>query len=204
MIHVSYVSRTDPPMSSEQLLELLMECRTKNTARGVTGMLLYANGTFLQAIEGDDAVIDELLGKIEHDSRHADIQILSRRAIEQRQYSEWSMGFDRVTDEALGEIDGLRDFGAKDFDFNFLIEHEPVVNSLMEHYRRPHWDPLLGELDAKDKVIEHLQEKLAQVRGGVEVARLALESVTEASRKGATDDALLRLCDTALDALGRR
>ena len=30
-----------------------MQCRENNAAIGVTGMLLYANETFLQVIEGD-------------------------------------------------------------------------------------------------------------------------------------------------------
>ena len=60
-------------MSTEQLLELLKQCL--NPASGVTGMLLYGNGTFLQALEGDEKVVADLYGKIEKDSRHIDVKM---------------------------------------------------------------------------------------------------------------------------------
>jgi hypothetical protein len=204
MIQVSYVSRTDEPMSGEQLLDLLLQCRSNNSALGVTGMLLYGNGTFLQAIEGEEDVIDDLKEKIWKDPRHADIQLLSRKEIEQRQYSDWSMGFEQVTDDQLGQIEGLKDFGASDFNFDYLIGHGPVVESLMDHFRQPHWDQVLGELDAKDKVIEHLNDALTDVRDRAAIACLALESLTEASRQGQPSESLLRLCDAALDSLRPR
>jgi hypothetical protein len=204
MIQVSYVSRTREPMSADQLLGLLLQCRDNNTAMGVTGMLLYGNGTFLQAIEGEDAVVDGLIGRILKDPRHADIELLGRRAIDRRQYAEWSMGFERVTDAGLQEIDGLRDFGAKDFNFDNLLRNEPVVEKLMEHFREPHWDPLIRELDAKDKVIAHLRQGLAQARGRLEIATLVIESVTTAGREGPLSPPLVQLCESALGALQPR
>lgn len=201
MIQISYVSRASAPMSSEALLELLLQCRTNNVAQGVTGMLLYGNGTFLQAIEGEIAVVDSLVQKILKDPRHIEIQLLGRRAVERRQYSEWSMGFERVTDQALQQIDGLRDFSAPDFNLGYLVQNQAVVETLMDHFRAPHWDPLIRELDAKDKVIEHLRKDLMQSRGRVEVASLVIESVSEAARKGGLSETHLRLCGSALLAL---
>lgn len=203
MIQVSYLSRSSEAMSAEKLLALLLQSRTDNAARGVTGMLLYGNETFLQVIEGDDAVVDALIARIEADPRHREVQILSRRSAPSRQYADWTMGFERVTDEVLEQIDGLRDFGEREFTFDYLTTHEAVVETLMNHYRVPHWDLLVRELDAKDKVIEHLKKSLMQVRGRVEVASLVLESIREANRKGVLSDAHMGLCDSALGALQR-
>jgi hypothetical protein len=204
MIQVSYVSRTREPMSADQLLALLLQCRDNNAATGVTGMLLFGNGTFLQAIEGEDAVVDALIGRILKDPRHADIQLLGRKQVDHRQYAEWSMGFERVTDASLQEIEGLRDFGAADFNFDNLLRNEPVVEKLMDHFREPHWDPLIRELDAKDKVIAHLRQGLVQARGRVEIATLVIESVTAAARKGPLGAPLVQLCESALGALQPR
>ncbi len=204
MIQVSYVSRTSEPFSAEQVLELLVQCRDNNRERGVTGMLLYANGTFLQAIEGEDEVIDKLVEEIWKDPRHADIELLSRKAIQSREYSDWSMGFDQVTDDLLGEIEGLASFRVDNFSFDYLIGHQPVVESLMEHFRHRHWDPLIGELDAKDKAIRQLTSALAQERDRARVTRLALQSVTEAARKGSPSASLLKLCDSALESFKTR
>lgn len=99
-------------------------------------MLLYANGTFLQVLEGPDEVIDELVETIKKDLRHTRIQMLYRKPIERREYSDWSMGFKKLSDKDLKEVDGLRHFGEKDFNPEYLSQHASVVQSLMNHYRR--------------------------------------------------------------------
>lgn len=201
MIQIVYISSAVAPWSTEQLLELLQQCLKNNSARGVTGMLLYGEDTFLQALEGDDAVIDALIEKIARDPRHAKIQLLHRRPIERRQYAEWSMGFKRISERELTGIKGLKDFGAKDFNFDYLVRNGGIVDALMDHYRVPHWDPLVRELDAKDKVIEHLKQALLQSRGRVEIATLVLESIADAGKAGTLSDRHMRLCESALTEL---
>jgi hypothetical protein len=203
MFQTAYVSRAAEAMTQESLLSLLQQCLTNNEASGVTGMLLYGNGTFLQVLEGEEAVLEAVIEKIEKDPRHSKIHILYRKAIENRQYSDWSMGFRRVSAQGLNNGAGLSEFGAKDFNFDYLIEHEGVVETLMEHYRVPHWDPLIRELDAKDKVIEHLKKALSHTRGCIEIASFVLENVAAASRSGRLDEQQLRLCESALDTLRR-
>ena len=204
MIQVSYVSRATEPMTPEKLLELLMQCRRNNARKKVTGMLLYGNGTFLQAIEGEEDVIDDLVKTIDDDPRHTDIRVLKRKSIPSRQYADWSMGFDQVTEDNLGQAEGITNFGPADFNFDYLVGHEPVVDMLMRRYREPHWDQVIGEMEAKDRVIAHLQERTAQVSDRAQVARLALESLTEACRSGSVDDSLLDLCESTLESLRPR
>lgn len=201
MIQIVYISSAVAPWSTEQLLELLQQCLKNNSARGVTGMLLYGEDTFLQALEGDDGVIDALVEKIARDPRHAKIQFLHRRPIERRQYADWSMGFKRISERELTGIKGLKDFAAKDFNFDYLVRNEGIVDALMDHYRVPHWDPLVRELDAKDKVIEHLKQALLQSRGSVEIATLVLESIADAGKAGVLSDRHMRLCESALAEL---
>jgi Sensors of blue-light using FAD len=201
MIQISYISRAAEPMPADKLLALLQQCLANNVSSGVTGMLVYGNGTFLQALEGDDKAVDDLVEKISNDPRHSHIQLLHRKPIEERQYSDWTMGFKRISDHELKQVAGLRNFGERDFNFDYLAKNENVVEVLMEHYRKPSWDPLLGELDARDKVLEHLKNTLASTRRSVEVASLMLESVVDASRGGSLSEGHLRLCEQALNTL---
>jgi len=201
MIQITYISRTTEPMSPESLLALLQQCLTNNASSGVTGMLLYGNQTFLQVLEGDEKAVDDLVEKISKDARHSAVQLLHRRPIERRQYADWSMGFKRMSDSELKHIDGLRGFGERDFNFEYLLEHDNVVEVLTEHYRAPYWDPLMRELDAKEKVVDHLKKALTHTRGSVEVASLVLESVVDAGRKGRLSEGHLRLCESALNSL---
>jgi hypothetical protein len=113
------------------------------------------------------------------------------------------MGFKRVSAQGQNDVAGFSDFGAQDFNLDYLIEHEAAVETLMEHFRVPHWDPLIRELDAKDKVIEYLKKALSHSRGCIEVAGFVLENVASASRDGRLDEQQLRLCESALDTLRR-
>jgi uncharacterized membrane protein (DUF373 family) len=135
MIQVSYISSATSPMTSSDLSRLLEECREYNAAHGVTGMLLYSNETFVQVLEGDDRVIDELLDRIEEDPRHTDIKLLSRRRIEKREYSGWNMSFKRLADKDLRGIKELPGFDAENFNPDYLSGHANVVQSLMAHFR---------------------------------------------------------------------
>jgi hypothetical protein len=60
---------------------------------------------------------------------------------------------------------------------------------------------LVRELDAKDKVLEHLRTALARQRGRASFATLVIESLAEAGRKGPLDEEHHRLCESALKSL---
>ena len=135
VIQISYISSATEPWSTQEVLGLLQKRRENNAGSGVTGMLLYGNETFLQVLEGEEKAIDDLVDRICNDPRHTNLQILYRRKIQRRQYSDWSMGFNRVSDKELQQVEGLRDFGEKDFNPEFLVQRTAVVQSLMDHFR---------------------------------------------------------------------
>lgn len=169
MIQILYISVATDPMSSEELVRLLQQCRESNASRGVTGMLLYGNATFLQVLEGDEEVIEDLLEKIRRDPRHRDLQVLYRKKIEQRQYSDWSMGFKRISNKELAQVEGLKYFNENDFNSSYLTEHNDVVLSLMDHFRKQRFKAIgqseLG-LDEDDPLINRLH---LIIRGAVRV-----------------------------------
>ncbi len=169
MIQISYISSATEPMSTNELLGLLQACRESNAGRGVTGMLLYGNATFLQVLEGEEKVVDDLIETIRRDPRHTNLQILHRIKIERRQYSDWSMGFKRISDKELQSIEGLRDFSEKDFNPEHLIAHNAIVQSLMNHFRKERFKTIgqseLG-VDEEDRMINVLHRI---IRGAVRV-----------------------------------
>ena len=201
MIRVTYISQESSPLSADDLLGLLSQCHRNNTARGLTGMLLFGNGTFLQSLEGEQEVVEPLMRKIAADPRHKAIKVLRQDTIQSRQYADWSMGFERVTEKTLADIPGLRDLGLRNFNAEYLGSHGEVVDTLLERHRAPHWDPLVRELDARDKLIKDLRSGLARARSDVEMTALVLETVVEVAKDGRLDDAHLELCRTTLRAL---
>jgi len=174
MIQLSYISSATEPMSTQDLLPLLQGCREQNAGSGVTGMLLYGNATFLQVLEGEEAVVDALLETIRRDPRHTDLQVLYRKTIERREYSDWSMGFKRVADKELLKVPGLRDFSEQDFNPAYLTQHRAVVESLMNHFRKERFKSIgQGELgvDEGDRMINVLHRI---IRGAVRVLAVVM------------------------------
>ncbi|RYD38415.1 MAG: BLUF domain-containing protein [Verrucomicrobiaceae bacterium] len=104
MIHIIYMSSQTGEFSKAQLRALLEASFENNTRLGVTGILLYRNGNFLQLIEGEAAAVDSLLQKISQDPRHKNIMVFLREEIPGRQFGGWSMAFrDLSMDTACSE-----------------------------------------------------------------------------------------------------
>lgn len=108
--HIIYNSAATAPMDEQELLELLEHSRNSNAAAGVTGMLLYNDGSFFQVLEGEADVIEGLAARIEQDPRHDRMSVIIREPIHRRSFGEWTMGFAHVASRDLSEIQGLNDF----------------------------------------------------------------------------------------------
>ena len=93
MFSLTYVSSAVVPFTPRELRELLEHCNQKNRPRGVTGMLLYKDGSFMQVLEGEEATVRQIHETIARDSRHRGLITLLQGATIGRQFPEWSMGF---------------------------------------------------------------------------------------------------------------
>lgn len=109
LISVVYTSTASQPFRSSALEDLLTTCRRLNTQRGVTGMLLYRDGRFIQILEGAPDVVDLLVETIRRDHRHHDLRILLRDGIAERRFSDWTMGYRPLRDFSGGIPEGYRD-----------------------------------------------------------------------------------------------
>ena len=110
LISLIYVSSAQVPFSNRDLSALLETSRRNNALIDVTGMLVYRDGNFMQAIEGEEQTIHRLQDKIERDPRHGGLITLLTQRIEARQFPEWSMGFRNLSDPALQATPGYSDF----------------------------------------------------------------------------------------------
>lgn len=110
MEHIIYVSSAVTPFSEDQLVKLLSISRRNNASLGVSGMLLYKDGNFMQYIEGDAQKTNDLFVKISGDGRHRGIITLARGPIGERLFSDWSMGFRNLEDPTIHSIIGYNEF----------------------------------------------------------------------------------------------
>ena len=88
-----YASAAVRPFSKADLIELLDRSREKNTRLGLTGMLLYKDGNFMQMVEGEETVTRTPIARIERDPRHTGFLRLISGRTELRQFPDWSMAF---------------------------------------------------------------------------------------------------------------
>ncbi len=91
LVRLLYCSRAVDP-SPEVIESILSQARQHNPVSGITGILCYGGGVFLQAIEGGRMQVSELFGLIQRDPRHKDVALLHFEEIFERRFGGWSMG----------------------------------------------------------------------------------------------------------------
>ncbi|HKB52842.1 MAG TPA: BLUF domain-containing protein [Ramlibacter sp.] len=91
LVRLLYASRA-VDASPEAIESILAQSREYNPVNGITGVLCYGAGIFLQCIEGGRAQINDLYGHILRDARHRDVTLLSYEEILERRFGGWSMG----------------------------------------------------------------------------------------------------------------
>lgn len=110
-----YISASAYLMDDEELKELLLVSRKNNTERGVTGLLLYHDGNFIQVLEGEKEIVKELYDKIAIDNRHGYLFKLLQGPLEKRNFPEWSMGFRALTATEYKELNGYRGLDREEY-----------------------------------------------------------------------------------------
>ena len=104
-----YVSTARHFLDDQELEALLDQARARNRTAGLTGMLIYAEGNFLQYVEGPRHEVEALVARLERDTRHHGIIRLIDGYIDRRIFSDWSMGY-----RSLGKGESHKVLGALD------------------------------------------------------------------------------------------
>ena len=97
-------------MSDDDLKVLLKTIRKNNEIRHITGILLYLDPFFIQVLEGEEGIVNNLFTRIKQDSRHNKVSLIYRKPIDERYFSNWTMGFSKITYENVSTLEGFSDF----------------------------------------------------------------------------------------------
>ena len=95
MRQIIYTSVTTNPTgrAEDDAVGITRQALLRNGLDGITGFLYAQDGDFLQAIEGPDDSIADLLASLANDPRHRDLRILVDRETEEREFGDWMMVF---------------------------------------------------------------------------------------------------------------
>jgi hypothetical protein len=115
MISLVYVSSAVHLLTDAELLDILKASREHNAQNDITGLLLYKGGNFMQVLEGAEEKVIALYNKIQRDPRHKDIMMLIKEPLQERQFGEWSMGFQNIDKLPAEALAGFSSFLTEDF-----------------------------------------------------------------------------------------
>ena len=73
------------------LAELLGVSARNNRRDEITGVLVFADGMFIQAIEGAEHAVDGLMTRLRSDTRHRDVKVLGDDKAAKRAFPIWVM-----------------------------------------------------------------------------------------------------------------
>lgn len=142
MYALLYRSRARAGLLADDLNDIIAAAQERNRQLDVTGLLLHgrmetlpgAPGEFVQWIEGPKENVESLFSLIDEDSRHTDLEVLARGALDEltdrshtsvqvefsagRLFPTWSMGLVRLA-ELPATLDGFLRFAA-DWDEDVL------------------------------------------------------------------------------------
>jgi hypothetical protein len=98
-INIVYASRAGTEFREREARHRLkFQSQNENAKREITGLLVYCEGIFLQALEGPAAAVDSLYECIARDTRHSEVDLLARTAITKRAFGKWTMGIIEAED----------------------------------------------------------------------------------------------------------
>lgn len=143
LIHLIYCSTAKHEFSRSELSVLLINARRKNSQIGVTGILLYSDGSFFQVLEGERETVDMLFEKISSDERHKHITVIIRESIAKRAFGDWTMAYSDISAEEADTIIGTNDFFGKGESFASL--NQGRAKKLLNAFKHGSWRSRLSD-----------------------------------------------------------
>jgi hypothetical protein len=139
LLSAVYVSSAHASMTDQELADLLAVSRENNKKRGITGMLLYRGGDFMQVIEGPAASIEALLKSLARDNRHTGMIILKKTVITERQFTGWQMAFRDLNGADVTKLEGYSPFMEWSFKGNEFQEKPHLTYKLLQQFKERLW-----------------------------------------------------------------
>lgn len=104
LLYVSQRLATDDDVRS-----IVTISQARNASLHVTGALVASRTRFAQILEGPHSGVDALMGSICRDRRHSHIDIVLRKDIEERCFTNWSLAYSGASTFVDGLIGVLAD-----------------------------------------------------------------------------------------------
>lgn len=107
LVYLSFASPVFNPDEDKGVHEILAVANEHNASIGISGMLLYKGGVFMQLLEGNKNVVLNLYGRIASDLRHEGLKVLVKQEVSDRLFGDWTMAskkMEKLNVESISEI----------------------------------------------------------------------------------------------------
>jgi hypothetical protein len=134
-----YVSRSIRLLNDEQLTDLLEKARARNAALSISGLLLYKDLSFIQALEGPEAAIKQVFASISKDPRHHRVKVLiPYSVIQNRDFDGWAMAFQRLSPADCDAINAQEEGYLDAFEVDGMLASQEQASTairLLKYFR---------------------------------------------------------------------
>lgn len=131
---ISYLSTVHPKVTNKEIDDLLEYVNIANNAIGVSGFLLFSEGTFFQVLEGPDEIVLGLFEKISKDTRHFSLIKMIDDYRENTSFSSYHSCFSVIsnTSKAYGEIEDFLK-REKKYDSKYYNNISYLIKKIISH-----------------------------------------------------------------------
>lgn len=136
LIHLVYVSSATVPFTQPGLLALLEISWRNNESVGISGMLLFRDGNFMQVLEGEEGVVNNAYARISSDPRHGGLITMLKGPITERNFPDWSMGFRNLDSIEARLAPGYNEFMNEDWRGQPMQESPLRALKLLQIFRQ--------------------------------------------------------------------
>jgi hypothetical protein len=148
MYHLIYTSHATHPLTDQDLLQLLRECRVSNKNLNVTGMLISLHNKFIQVLEGEYEVVVKLYESIAKDPRHRKVNLILEGNTQERIFKNWSMGFKKISNQEFEDMTGFTDL-EKFFGDQPVTDDSPAVLVFLQLFYKKNY------IDFPEEIYNH-------------------------------------------------
>ncbi len=145
LIRMVYVSTTTNPVKAgdrgvqKDIGRILMQARKNNPKDEIGGVLYFRDNYFFQCLEGEQAAVNQLYNTIADDPRHHNVQSVSVKRIQQRQFANWSMKYVALEDDVtrLLKANNYAAFTPYEFDDGMIEKMLGLFTTAFDQTSRP-------------------------------------------------------------------
>jgi len=136
LFQIVYTSTAVDGFGRPELTKMLKTSVSRNARAGITGLLLYRDGCFMQALEGEEPAVRELYARINRDPRHHHVIPLMQQPVARRDFSNSAMAFRDLDAPQLRDLPGYSEFLNTPLNGDLLKKDLPKCQRLLLYFKK--------------------------------------------------------------------